>query len=109
MAEQTNNKPYYLKVVPLRDVPILNAKREVNNYIKNEFLKSLKNFGFLKEVLSLNDSIVYQFTPFSREGCIPDAYYKTRQEALESAISFFNKRGFRAITFDLEKMIDGVK
>lgn len=104
-----NHKPCYLKVVPLKNTLILEVDKAVKNYVNNMYKENKQNFGFLKELIRLDNARVYQFKPFSKDWGVSHAKYKTQQEALEKAISFFNKIGFRAIPFDLEKILGGVK
>lgn len=105
-----NHNLYYLKVVPLREVSILEADKSVKNYLQNIFyVENEQDFGFLKEIIRLDKSRVYQFIPFSKDRGISYAKYETQQEALESVIHFFNKAGFRAIPFDLEKIVETIR
>ena len=116
MASQAHYKSDYLKVTSTDDNPIGNIDNILRTHsaIVNEANRSEKIdprvFGFFHEKFRTYEWIILQFDPCSADCGFEkeNTAYKTRKQALNAAVRYFNKNGYQAKQFDLEGMIDKI-
>lgn len=114
-------KPDYLKVTgkdrlaPAHNIPLIvkcHSESVVSKSIagQGDGKPSPSDFGFFKEILGKENYFVLEFTPASMDLGFTESstIYRTREEALNEAIVYLDKRGYWAKPFDLEGMIEKV-
>jgi hypothetical protein len=66
--------------------------------------------GFcVNEIMRTKEWILWMFHPFSKEIGWKDSKYETRTDALKALIHDLTGKGYHAVAFDLEGMIDNIK
>ena len=71
-------------------------------------LLGIKPFGYFREVFRTDESIVYEFSPSSREAKSYRAEYRKNAQAVVAAEKYLGKKKLKVLTFDLEAMVDGL-
>jgi hypothetical protein len=118
MKGSAQSEPNYLKVTskdkdhPLNDIyTVLREHSELINKSNSSAKIEPRVFGFFSDKFRTVDWVVLQFFPYSADFGVAkkDTAYGTKKEALAAAVKYLDNKGYKAILFDLEGMVNKIK